>query len=184
VAASLTDEQVRRAQDGDPDAAEALARAYLPRVHGLCARLLNRRTDLAEEATQEAFVAALRALPTLKEPAKLDGWLLVIAANAARRVGKRAARGASLSVDPAVEPDPVRHDDDPSRARGKAIDLAVASLDDDDRELFLLHTVEGLTLEALAKARRMTVSAMKARVHRARVKVRARAVRHLEGAGA
>jgi len=55
-------EEIERALTGDREAVEALVRAYLPRVFGLCLRMARSR-ELAEEASQEAFVRVLQNLP-------------------------------------------------------------------------------------------------------------------------
>ena len=174
------DEVLEAAIRGERSAVAALAQAYLPRVYGLCFRLC-RRQDLAEEATQETFVRALRALPKLRERTRLKSWLLTIAANTTRELARKRSREASLEVEPAaidVERDEAR------TVKEKALELAIAALDDDERRLFLLHTIEGVRLKELAAAHEVTVPAMKSRVHRIRSKVRVEALTHLERAGA
>ena len=61
-----------------------------------------------------------------------------------------------------------------------ALEHAVAGLAGDERTLFLLHSVEGVTLNELAKERNVTASAMKSRVHRIREKVRRSAFAYLD----
>ena len=74
--------------------------------------------------------------------------------------------------------------DDTVVARQKALDLAMKTLDGDERELFLLHTVEGVRLKVLAAEHEISVPAMKSRVHRIRSKIRLKALAVLEEAGA
>lgn len=177
--AVLSEDDVLRAVAGERAAVERFTRAFLPRVYGLCLRL-SRRRELAEEACQETFVRALAALPKLRDPARLDAWILRIAANTTRRLLAKAGREGPLDWEPAaIEPSA----DDEALARRKAVDLAVAELATPERELFLLHTVEGVRLRELARRRGTTPAALKARMHRIRSKVRVRALRHLERAG-
>ncbi len=161
-------ETIAAAISGDRAAVAALTRAYLPRVYGLCIRLVRRR-DHAEEATQETFVRTLRALPNLRDTGRLKSWVLTIAANTVREMARRRPREAELVEDPpAIIPS-----EDPARAaREEALEYAVGRLPADERALFLLHTVEGVGLVALAKDQGTTEAAMKSRVHRIRVKVR------------
>ena len=72
--------QLCLAMDGDVAAVTAITKEYLPRVYGLCLRL-SRDSEIAEEATQETFVRALRGLKTLRRPESFRSWILMIAAN-------------------------------------------------------------------------------------------------------
>jgi len=168
-ALSFSQDEIALAISGDRSAVAALTRAFLPRVYGLCARM-SRRRDLAEDATQETFVRALRALPRLRDPERLPSWILTIAANTVREMARRAPREGALEVEPpAVDRSP-----DPARAaREDALEHALGMLDDEERELFLLHSVEGQSLEALAIEKGLSEAAMKSKVHRIREKVRA-----------
>lgn len=178
----LSASEVEAAIRGERAAVELLTQRYLPRVYGLCLRIC-RRQELAEEATQEAFVRALRALPRLREPERLTSWLLAIAANTTRELAKAGARTSSLDAqiwEPAAIDVQLDEGED---ARQKALDLALATLEPDERELFLLHTIEGVRLKALAADHECSVPAMKSRVHRIRSKIRVEALQQLEAAG-
>jgi len=176
----FTDAQVARAIAGDRAAVGAIVAALLPRVYGLALRLSGRR-DTAEEATQETFVRALRALPTLRDPSRLVPFTLAIAANTTRETAQ--ARGRTLPLE--VDLPETRRDPSPAiAARQAAAERAVAKLPPDERELFLLHAVEGVGLEEIARERRRTVSAVKAHVHRIRGKVRDMAAGRLRVTGA
>lgn len=179
-AAALDAAAIEAAIRGERDAVSRLTEAFLPRVFGLCLRMCRQR-ELAEEATQEAFVRALRALPRLREPDRLKSWMLTIAANTMRELLRKRGKTVALDYEPPVI-DAQR--DEAREAREKAVDWALADLEADERELFLLHTVEGVRLKALAEEHRISVGAMKSRVHRIRAKVRVLALAHLERAGA
>jgi RNA polymerase sigma-70 factor (ECF subfamily) len=173
-----TRELLLLAMAGDRAAVERLVEAWLPRAYGLCLRI-TRREDAAEEAVQETFVRALRALPSLRRVESFPSWLLAIAANTAREVVRNDRKAAGLEA-----PDELEAAAEPrGDARGEAIERALAMLDAEERELFLLHTVEGLSLDELARERRVSAAAMKSRVHRIRAKVRRSALRFLEREG-
>lgn len=178
VSAPLDLDAVRR---GDRAAVSALVSAFLPRVFGLCYRMLRSR-DLAEEVTQEAFARALQALPGLRDQERLASWLLTIAANTVREHIRKAKRAGPLEVDPPVE-DPPPGADSAARARERALERAVAGLDPDDRELFLLHKLEGLKLKQLAERDAVSLPAMKSRVHRIQARVRVAALAELRREG-
>ena len=164
---SLSAEEVALAVRGDRAAVTRIVGVWLPRVYGLCLRLCG-KSDLAEEAVQETFVRALRALPRLEKPGSFGSWILTIAANTAREIQGRR------SPAPLAGPEP----EAPAARNGardlqrSALDHAFRVLDPDERRLFLLHSVEGTSLEDLARNEETTLPAMKSRMHRIREKVR------------
>jgi len=172
--------RIEAAIQGDREAVGAITQAFLPRVFGLTMRLTRNR-QLAEDATQETFVRALRALPQLRDHERFKSWILTIAANTAREAMRKQSRNTTLEYEPAaIEPEV----DERLEVRKKALDLAVSDLSDPERELFMLHTVEGLKLKDLAVRLETTVPAMKSRVHRIRSKIRVAALAHIRAAGA
>ena len=64
-------ELVRRAQRGDPAAVDALVRELSPYVGRICGAIA---LDDGDDAMQETFIAVLRNLRSLREPAALHGW--------------------------------------------------------------------------------------------------------------
>jgi len=80
---------------GDREAFAALVRRHERRVYGLCLRVLGNRED-AEDATQEAFLAALRHAASFRRTAAFSTWLYRIAVNAATDQGRRRARARSV----------------------------------------------------------------------------------------
>lgn len=98
---------VERARRGDDEAREALVRRYLPDVYRVTSRILRDR-DLAEDAAQDAMVNALGGLHGFRGDAAFRTWLLRIAVNAARSLGRRQGRRREISL--------VDADDPPSRA--------------------------------------------------------------------
>jgi RNA polymerase sigma-70 factor (ECF subfamily) len=171
-------DQVARLLEGDHAAVTAFTEEFLPRVYGLTLRL-SRSREVADEATQETFVRALRALDQLEDPARLASWVFTIAANTVRELARKRTKAVSLDFEPeALE---VAQDEETNRTR--AIEHALGELEPQEREVFLLHTVEGVPLADLARARDTTPGAMKVRVHRIRAKVRSTAVNRLKRLG-
>lgn len=91
---------IARARSGDALAADQLVRRYLDDVYAVTFRVLLER-DLAEDAAQEAFVNALRALRHFRGDASFRTWLLRIALNAARTLARRQYHRREVSIEAA-----------------------------------------------------------------------------------
>ena len=95
-------ELVERARNGDEDAYEELVRAY----QGIAFRIAYLATGNsaeAEDAAQEGFVKAYRALGRFRRGAPFRPWLLQIVANEARNRRRSAGRRAALTLRAAEE---------------------------------------------------------------------------------
>jgi len=84
-----------RAKRGDEEALAAFVHATHSSVWRFCAHLIGR--DDADDATQETFVAAWRALPQFRGDASARTWLFVIARRCAERVTRRRRRWLELA---------------------------------------------------------------------------------------
>jgi RNA polymerase sigma-70 factor (ECF subfamily) len=88
---------VERAKNGDADAYEQLVQRYA----GLAFRaayLITQSSQDAEDASQEAFVKAHRALPRFRPGAAFRPWLMQIVANEARDRRRAAGRRDELTL--------------------------------------------------------------------------------------
>ena len=168
---------MERARRGDSAAYEALVRAHQDIAFRTACLFAGSAAD-AEEAAQEAFVKAWRALPRFRPDAPFRPWLLAIVANEARNRRRAAGRRAGLALRAAQER--VSGDAAPSpettaltRERRDALLGGLAALDERDREVlvhrFLLELGEDETAAALG-IRRGTV---KSRTSRALDRLRA-----------
>src|SRR6478735_1774378 len=93
---------VARARRGDAVAYEALVRAHQDIAFRTACLFAGSAAD-AEEAAQEAFVKAWRALPRFRPDAPFRPWLLAIVANEARNRRRAAGRRAGLALRAAQE---------------------------------------------------------------------------------
>jgi RNA polymerase sigma-70 factor, ECF subfamily len=84
---------------GDPGAFGQLVARHERRIYGLCLRILGNRED-AEDATQDAFVAALRKASSFRRAAAFSTWLYRIAVNAATDQARRRGRARLAAIDP------------------------------------------------------------------------------------
>jgi RNA polymerase sigma factor (sigma-70 family) len=95
-------ELVERARRGDEDAYEELVRAHQGIAFRTAYVVAGNASD-AEEAAQEGFVKAYRALGRFRPGSPFRPWLLRIVANEARNRRRSAGRRAALSLRAAVE---------------------------------------------------------------------------------
>ncbi|HVL96070.1 MAG TPA: sigma-70 family RNA polymerase sigma factor [Solirubrobacteraceae bacterium] len=177
-------ELVARARDGDRDAYAVLVRSHQD-VAFRTAMLITQNAADAEDAAQEAFVRAWRALPRFRDGRPLRPWLLTIVANEARNRRRASGRREHLALRAAGE-ERHRGGAAPSPeaallAGGARAELlgALAKLDERDRLVlgcrFLLDLGEAETAAALG-VRRGTV---KSRTARALERLRARVDREV-----
>jgi RNA polymerase sigma factor (sigma-70 family) len=126
------DALIARAKRGDRSAFETI----VERNQGIVFRtawLITRSNQDAEEAAQDAFLKAYRALGRFREGAPLRPWLLTIAANEARNRQVSSSRRERLTLREAAE----RRPDD-------AVPSPEAALLGSERREELLAAVEGL----------------------------------------
>ena len=95
---------VERAKRGDVQAYEEIVRAHQGIAFRTAYLVAGDATD-AEDATQEAFVKAYRALGRFRSGAPFRPWLLEIVANEARNRRRSAGRRARLALRTQAEPD-------------------------------------------------------------------------------
>lgn len=171
---------VRRARDGDTEAFRGIVEAYSRLLWRAAWRVLG-DGEAAEDAVQEAFLRAWRALDRFDESAELSTWLYRIVVNAAidQRRSRRRRQPISepLFEDfdgaphvPSAEPDPHR------RALSREIaDRTRAELDRlpaAERTAFLLRHFEGRSIAEIAAALGRGENAAKQAVFRAVRKLR------------
>jgi RNA polymerase sigma-70 factor (ECF subfamily) len=188
-----------RAQHGDVSGFEALVERHRNRVYGLAARMLNSEADAAE-VTQEAFLAAFRNLKEFRGDAQFGSWVHRIAANFALMRLRKRRQGETLESSlPEGGDEPSFNErgslmdsvSDWRDAEGDALDAelrgaiesAAAGLADEYRQVFVLRDLEGLSYEEIAHLTGDSVSAIKSRLHRARLFLRAAIDRFYEEKG-
>lgn len=162
---------VVRAQHGDIRAFEELISLRLDRLFHLACGILNDPAE-AEDATQEACIAAWQKLPTLREADRVDAWLGRIVVNACRMRLRSRGRVREITLDD--ERSTAASDiPDPSRMAQHAedVDLVVRALDHvsvEDRALLVLHHVHREPLQLIAATLGIPVGTVKWRLSRAR----------------
>ena len=174
------DRLVALSQEGDLTAFNALVEAYQGQVYSLCWRMLGLR-EAAEDATQEAFLAAYRNIRRFRGPG-FRAWLLRIAANAATDELRRRQRrpqvsleaptsGSETALDP---PDTAAGPEELAlrRERARHIQAALLTLPGDQRLAVILSDVQGFTYEEIGEAMGSSLGTVKSRISRGRARLR------------
>jgi RNA polymerase sigma-70 factor (ECF subfamily) len=144
-APTATDAQlVARTRQGDAQAFEQLVRRHYRAAFAVAYAVLGERMD-AEDACQDAFVRALDRLDDCREPGRFAGWLLQIVRNRARNArDARRLRSTSTLDDAIAAGGSERPDRGAERAElRERLGAALAHLSETQREVLLLHDLEG-----------------------------------------
>lgn len=171
-----TDEELaRRVAGGETALFEVLLRRHDQRVYRTV-RAILRDEDEAEDAMQQAWIAAYRHLADFEGTAPFATWLVRIAANEAlQRLRRRTPPAAVSRGEEEERMDP--HAEDPearaaAREAGRLVERAVDALPVHYRVVFVLREVEGLSTAETAAALGIGEDAAKVRLHRARALLR------------
>ncbi len=164
----LTDAAVvRRVLDGDAEAFAVLVDRYYDRYARFAVHMVGNRED-AEEALQDAFLRAYRALASYREQERFGAWLFRILVNQCRTVAAKGVRRERAFPDvPPEQLDLAAGDDGAAEELRDRLDLALAQLPPDQREAVVMRYTEDLTYEEMAAITGAGVSALKMRVQRA-----------------
>jgi RNA polymerase sigma-70 factor (ECF subfamily) len=168
----LTDlELVEQAKDGDQLAFRSLYDANVDRIYRLTYRMAG-DDELARDFTQDAFLRAWQRLDQFRGDAAFSTWLHTIAVSVAlnglRKVDRHRQRERSLEDAAHVAPGPSRLDPDARERLREAVD----ELPEMYRTVFLMHDLEGYSHGEIAAAMGVAEGTSKARLFRARRKLR------------
>ena len=163
---------VDRARRGDQEAFAALLRHYDPGLRALAYRLLGDR-DLMDDALQEAYVKAFRALPRFRGQARLGTWLYRIVYNACLDELKRPSRRQDLPYEDVGESPAAWTDPGDVVARRGDLAGALARLAPEERAAVLLVDAQGFDYREAARILDVPEGTVASRLSRARASLRA-----------
>ena len=173
---------IERARRGDAEAYRRLVERHGDRVHGLAYRVIGSAPE-AEEAAQDAFLRAWRALPDFRGEARFSTWLYRIAVRCAYDTAARlrARRGREESYEalveaPAGEAAVAASRAAPSGPDNPAADLParlLGRLSEAQRAAVTLYYMEDRSVEDVARILELPANTVKTHLHRARAALRA-----------
>ncbi|MCH9649482.1 MAG: RNA polymerase sigma factor [Deltaproteobacteria bacterium] len=160
---------VLRCQDGERDAWSELAERWQERLHRHAWRLAATH-EVASDAVQEAWLAIVRNIRKLDDPALFPAWAYRIVTHKCtdqvRRAVRRSKFDAELSQQPPATPadnDAFAEDDDITTIR-----RAMLQLPSDRRALLGLHYLEGVSIHEIASILSIPEGTVKSRLFTAR----------------
>lgn len=173
---TLTDEELLRLSLKKPDVFETLMirhqREFLSR-----AQAVVKSRDDAEDVVQETFVRMYRFAPKFSEASgSFRAWSITILMNVARtryqKVAKERGTFAKLEDEHYVSlPDTARSQNEDYMDK-EEVKRVLGKVDQETAEILTLAYIEGLPYEEIAELKSISVGAVKARVHRAKLAVR------------
>jgi RNA polymerase sigma-70 factor (ECF subfamily) len=164
-------ELVERAKAGDQRAFRSLYEMNVDRIYRLAYRMAGEE-ELAMDFAQEAFVRAWNRLDQFRGDAAFSTWLhsitVSVALNGLRKVDRHRKRERSLEdAAPVAASNPVAEPGVRER-----IEEAVDGLPEIYRTVFLMHDLEGFSHGEIAEALGVAEGTSKARLSRARSRLR------------
>ncbi|MGD9873194.1 MAG: sigma-70 family RNA polymerase sigma factor [Kiritimatiellia bacterium] len=170
---------VARAQTGDAAAFEALIGRWHEKIYSLVYGMTSNRED-AQDILQEVFIKAYRSIGRFRGTASFYTWIYRIAVNHTINYRKKRTRQAALSLnemDDSIEKDPVferlqvshgpRHEVSVSELHEK-LNKALQTLSDKHRTVVVMHDMEGVPHEEIAKMLRCSTGTVRSRLFYAR----------------
>ena len=169
---------IRRVQNGDANAFEALVSAYEKNVYNLALRMMGNAQD-AEDMAQEAFLKAYNSLPSFRGDSKFSVWLYRIVSNVCldqlRKKSKRPTVSLSMEDEDGEEtqldlPDTAQSPEEvlEKKLTREAVRRGLAQLPEDARQILLLREIQGLSYEEIGETLGLEAGTVKSRIFRAR----------------
>ena len=175
-------EAIRAVLDGDVDRYAELVERYQDKALRVAFSFLGNYED-ARDVSQDAFVSAYRSLARFRGTARFSTWLFRIVVNKCKDAYRRTAREPKAVLrlgEPAAEgepsaglfvdvPDPGAGPGEQlaNRELSRRLTLAIEALPMKQRTAFLLHHVQGLSLEETASIMGCRLGTVKSHIFRA-----------------
>jgi RNA polymerase sigma-70 factor, ECF subfamily len=185
---------VERLQAGDHEALEAIIDLYSPKLYKVAQRILGESAD-TEEVIQDVFWTVFRKAKTFQGNSRFSTWLYRLTVNEAfAKIRRRKNQKREIEYEEYL---PKFTDDGHHRSRPvvdwsdtldrsyvereiqRVVKAALDGLKPLDRSIVVLSDLEGMSDKEIAATLQLTVSAVKTRLHRARLFLRGRLANYL-----
>jgi RNA polymerase sigma-70 factor (ECF subfamily) len=160
---------VLRGQAGEPEAFRRLVERWHPRLLGHAFRF-TKNGDAARDVTQESWLAIVKGIARLDDPARFRAWAYRIVANKARDwIRREQARRRAAAAAPAPE----CSTSTASTGAVARLRESIAELEPDQRLILTWYYLEDMPLRDIAEALSIPVGTVKSRLFHARTALRA-----------
>ena len=173
---------IKQCQNGDVQAFRHLVERYEDRIYALSCSIIGDR-EAAQDATQEAFVKAYKALTKFKGKSSFYTWLYRISTNVCLNVAQREQRRpdrislegmrekTEMGLDRFFGTEETQNDIERVDLRNQ-IHKVLDRLSPDHRAIVVLKDIEDLSQEEIADTLNISVGTVKSRLSRARAHLR------------
>jgi len=183
------DEQlIARSQQGDVSAFNQLVERYQQTAYGVVFRMVG-NADVAADVTQDAFLAAFRAIQSFRGGTSFRAWLLRIASNMACDHWRRVQRHPAESLDALTDEDEqhsagdlgalveMGQEKNPeefllNQELQELIQRGLQGLPLEQRVAVVLCDIQGLSYEEIAETTQTTLGTVRSRIARGRARLR------------
>ena len=165
---------------------DAIVEKYTNFVYNVAFKMMGKPED-AEDVVQEAFLSAYRAFDRFRGESRVTTWLYRITVNSALMKLRKEKRARTLTQTGLEDVDVVNWTDTPERSAasselGEKLQEGISQLSPDLRAVVVLRDVQELSNAEASEALEITVSAVKSRLHRARMLLRKHLADYLKAA--
>ena len=171
---------IQRTLEGDQQAFAALVEKYQKQIHALAWQKIG-DFHIAQEITQDAFLAAYQKLATLTHHSQFAGWLYVIARNKC----KNWHRKKGLALQSLEETDPVeleevyyseymtqQREEAANKKRRAIVQKLLSKLQESERTVVNMYYIAEMTCEDIGKFLGVSPNTVRSKLHRARNKMK------------
>ncbi|MCB0317212.1 MAG: sigma-70 family RNA polymerase sigma factor [Bdellovibrionales bacterium] len=175
-------ELVKAVATGCVDSFEEIINRYSDKAYSLATRFTKNKQD-AEEVLQDVFTTVYRKIDSFEGKSSFSSWLYRVTVNASLMKIRKRNQDKSILLEEAVA-DPAnslilktdsRNNADEITARKELLRImeeAITSLPDEYRPVFILRDIDGLSSKEVSKILKLSVPAVKSRLHRSRLLLR------------
>jgi len=184
---------IERLKAGDEDALESLFNLYSAKLYNVALRILGGDAYDAEEVIQDVFLTAFRKANMFRGHSQFSTWLYRLTVNAALGRIRRSSKTKEVAyadflpkfqedghhqARPVIDWSDSLDDSCCRREVQQLISQALDLLKPVDKSVVILSDLEGMSDREIAKTLNLTVSAVKTRLHRARLFLRGKLAVH------
>ena len=173
---------VEEAIGGNHIAWNTLIIKFQKRVFGM-AMVITKDVHDADDATQDTFITLFKNLKKLREPEKLEGWLIKTAVNKAKDIRRRKKIRAWLPISRVKNGEPSEAEESLYLKELRKIfdEWSKANLSGKEQLVFQLRFGEDKELNEIAELLGMNINTVKTHLHRAVKKLRPQATKLIKG---